>query len=56
MPKKETTLKTPGAITGADQAKEQANLQACNAEITEILNKYGYTLRVQQNIVFEKVQ
>jgi hypothetical protein len=56
MSKKAASLKTPGAIAGGDQAKEQANLQACNAEVVATLQKYGYTLKIQQQIVFEKAK
>jgi hypothetical protein len=33
---------------------EQEKMDACNKEITAILNKYGYTLQIAQLIQFKK--
>jgi hypothetical protein len=35
---------------------EQEKLDACNKEITAILNKYGYTLQITQLIQFKKAE
>lgn len=35
--------------------EEQDNLKKCNQEISKILEKYGYTLEVKQNIALRKI-
>ena len=52
-PKKEIT--TEEALQ-ALKNQESTNFQACNEEISAILNKYGYGLKIQQSIVLEKIK
>ena len=53
MPKKQVKSSTPGAAPLVDP--ETLKLQECNAEVVTILKKYGYDLKIQQQIVFEKL-
>ena len=38
------------------QEKEAADLQSCSQEVGAALTKYGYTLKIRQSIVLEKVK
>ena len=38
-----------------DPIVEQDKLRACSSEIGDVLQKYGYGLKIRQDIVLEKV-